>query len=163
MGSEVRRGAGSARSPLWARLFVVFGAVLMFASGGALVTGQLLLNRYNGAVQTGNLLGDAGRKANDGRVAITGPLNILMIGVDPRPDNPDEPPHSDSIMIMHVAKEMNRGYLFSIPRDTVVDIPRFAPAGYEGGRGKITDAMAFGSHVPNSPHPSREQGAQLVT
>ena len=44
MVSPTRSGA---RAPRWARLFLIFGAVLLIGSGGTLVGGQLLLNHYS--------------------------------------------------------------------------------------------------------------------
>lgn len=47
--------------------------------------------------------------------AITGPLNLLLVGVDTRVSEPDWEPHADAVLIMHVTKELDRAYLFSLP------------------------------------------------
>ena len=120
----------------------------MVLSGGALVTSQVLIARYAGAVETKNLFGDqaaAARKSN-----IKGPLNVLLVGIDPRDEY--RAPLSDSIIVVHVPAGMNEAYVFSIPRDLVVDIPPFPKTGFKGGRAKINSAMGYGSSVGNGKH-----------
>ncbi|MGW4467182.1 LCP family protein [Micromonospora sp. NPDC004704] len=95
--------------------------------------------------------------------AITGPLNLLLVGVDTRVSEPDWEPHADAVLIMHVTKELDRAYLFSLPRDLVVDIPPFAKAKFGGQRTKLTHAMSYGSHVADGrSKPNTAQGLELV-
>jgi polyisoprenyl-teichoic acid--peptidoglycan teichoic acid transferase len=93
---------------------------------------------------------------------ITGPLDLLLIGVDTRVTIPDWEPHADAIMLLHVDEGLTKGYLTSLPRDLRVDMPAFPKAGFAGGRYKITEAMSRGSRVPGSKRPSAEQGYQLL-
>ncbi len=136
--------------PFWARLCATLGAVLMLVSGGTLVTGQVLIARYAGAIRTKDLFGDpadgAARKVSD----IRGPLNILMVGIDPR--TPQQTPLSDSIIVVHIPATMDQAYVFSIPRDLRVQIPPFAKTGFRGGTDKINAAMSYGSAVGNGNH-----------
>ena len=137
------------RAPLWARLCAILGCLLMILSGGALVTSQVLVARYAGAVETQNLFGDpavGATKTSD----IKGPLNILLVGIDPRTD--EQTPLSDSIIVVHIPESMDQAYLFSVPRDLVVDIPPFPKTGFKGGRSKINAAMGYGSAVGNGKH-----------
>ena len=128
----------------------------MVLSGSALVGGQVLIARYAGAVDNKDLFGDsAAAKDSD----IKGPLNILMVGIDPRTD--EQTPLSDSIIVVHVPAEMDQAYLFSIPRDLVVDIPPFAKTGFRGGRSKINAAMGYGSAIGNGKH-DPAQGFDLL-
>jgi LCP family protein required for cell wall assembly len=137
------------RAPMWARLCAIFGCVLMVLSGTAIVGGQVLLARYAGAVDNKNLFGDQASAAT--KVSeIKGPLNILLVGIDPR--NDEQTPLSDSIVVVHVPQDMSQAYLFSIPRDLVVDIPAFAKTGFRGGRSKINAAMGYGSAIGNGKH-----------
>ncbi len=141
----------SKRTPLWARLCAIFGCVLMVVAGGALVAQQVLVSRYAGAVETKDLFGDAAAAGSEQKVsAIKGPLNILLVGIDPRSD--EQTPLSDSIIVAHIPADMKQAYLFSIPRDLVVDIPPFAKTGFKGGRSKINAAMGYGSAVGNGKH-----------
>ncbi|WP_285551299.1 LCP family protein [Actinoplanes regularis] len=159
VGDRVDKSAK--RAPLWARLSAVFGAVLMAASGGVLVTGSALLSKYTDSLDAdGRLIGSGA--PGDGRTApadIKGPLNILMAGIDPRDDH--SPPLSDSIIVAHIPAGMNQVYMFSIPRDLYVDIPPFEPTGFGGGKSKINAAMSYGSSVGGGRHDVK-QGFQLL-
>jgi polyisoprenyl-teichoic acid--peptidoglycan teichoic acid transferase len=160
VGSKRRR-----RLPRWTMLCMIFGAVLMLGSGGALVAVEVLLARYEGAVETADLFGDQAAAASATtapKTDIKGPLNILLVGIDPRASNPNEPPRSDSIMILHVPDAHDRGYLFSLPRDLIVDIPAFPKANFRGGRDKINSAMAYGSRVPGQEKPDPARGFELL-
>jgi anionic cell wall polymer biosynthesis LytR-Cps2A-Psr (LCP) family protein len=136
------------RTPLWARLCAIFGCVLMVLSGGALVTSQVLVARYAGAVETKDLFGDKAAAAK--KTDIKGPLNILLVGIDPRDEY--RAPLSDSIIVVHVPATMDEAYVFSIPRDLVVDIPAFSKTNFRGGRAKINAAMSYGSSVGGGKH-----------
>ncbi len=94
---------------------------------------------------------------------VTGPLNVLLVGVDTRVSVPDWEPHADAVLILHVTKELDRAYLFALPRDLVVDIPAFPKAGFGGQRTKLTHAMSYGSRVPGKRNsPNTAQGFALV-
>ena len=94
---------------------------------------------------------------------MTGPLNLLLVGVDTRVSVPGWEPHADAVLVLHVTPELDRAYLFSLPRDLVVDIPAFPKSGYPGGRTKLTHAMSYGSRVPgDKAHPSTAQGYELL-
>ncbi|WP_306210027.1 LCP family protein [Actinoplanes sp. RD1] len=86
---------------------------------------------------------------------ITGPLDLLLIGVDTRVSIPDWQPHSDAIMLLHVESGLRSGYLYSLPRDLRVDIPGF-------GRHKITEAMSNGAKVPGTDKPDPARGYELL-
>jgi anionic cell wall polymer biosynthesis LytR-Cps2A-Psr (LCP) family protein len=160
MGKRPVPGAKK-RAPRWARLCAIFGCLLMVLSGGALVTSQALVARYAGAVKTTDLFGDSAAGAAKEKVSdIKGPLNILLVGIDPR--NTTTAPLADSIMIAHVSADMKHVYLFSIPRDLYVQIPAFPKSGYQGGSGKINGAMSFGSNIGDGKHdPAR--GFELLS
>ncbi|GAA4579104.1 hypothetical protein GCM10023176_56220 [Micromonospora coerulea] len=94
---------------------------------------------------------------------VKGPLNFLIVGVDTRVTVPGWEPHADAVMVMRVEAGLKRAYLFSLPRDLVVDIPAFPKSGYPGGRTKLTHAMSYGSRVPGDKlHPSTAQGYELL-
>src|SRR5919205_1910478 len=130
----------------------------MVVSGGVLIASQVLVARYAGAVQTQNLFGDTPARATK-KSDIKGPLNILLVGIDPR--DAAAAPLSDSIIVVHVPRSMDEAYVFSIPRDLVVDIPPFAKTGFRGGRAKINAAMGYGSAVGNGKH-DPAQGFDLL-
>ncbi|MFY1687881.1 LCP family protein [Plantactinospora sp. WMMB782] len=95
---------------------------------------------------------------------IEGPLNLLLVGVDTRISKPGWEPHADAVLILHVTKELDRAYLFALPRDLVVDIPRFPKAKFPGERTKLTHAMSYGSRVPGKKkQPNTAQGFELLS
>ncbi|MFG2108449.1 LCP family protein [Micromonospora chersina] len=145
--------------PRWARLCTILGVVMMVLSGSVLVGYHVLVARYEGAVGKGDLFGDQAAGAREKKSDIKGPLNILLVGVDPR--NSKARPLADSIMILHVPAGMDRGYLFSLPRDLRVEIPAFPKAHYSGGTDRLNAAMSHGSAVPGQ-NPSAAQGFELL-
>jgi polyisoprenyl-teichoic acid--peptidoglycan teichoic acid transferase len=136
-------------APLWARVCAIVGCILMVVSGGFLIASQVLVARYAGAVQTQNLFGDTPARATR-KSDIKGPLNILLVGIDPR--DSAAAPLSDSIIVVHVPRSMDEAYVFSIPRDLVVNIPPFPKTNFRGGREKINAAMSIGSSVGGGRH-----------
>ncbi|GIF64229.1 hypothetical protein Ais01nite_22640 [Asanoa ishikariensis] len=155
-GAKSRKRSGI---PRWARWCTVLGAILMVASGGLLVTSEALLARYEGAVVQEDLFGDGAKV--EAKSDIKGPLNILLVGIDPR--NATTLPLADSVMIMHIPAGLDRGYLFSLPRDTLVDIPPFPKSGYRGGREKLNAAMSHGARVQGGGKPDRAKGFELLS
>ncbi|MEV8505630.1 LCP family protein [Actinoplanes sp. NPDC051475] len=123
----------------------------MVLSGGALITSQALVARYAGAVETKDLFGNAAKGSAKQPVSdIKGPLNILLVGIDPR--DATTAPLSDSIIVVHIPRGLKQAYLFSIPRDLRVEIPPFPKTGFQGGTSKINAAMSYGSSVGNGKH-----------
>ena len=155
-------GKAKRRLPKWAVLCTIFGTLLVLGSGGTLLASEVLLSRYEGSVKTADLFGDQADPSEEPKTDIKGPLNILLVGIDPRLDNPNEPPRSDSIIILHVPDAHDQAYLFSIPRDLLVDIPPFPKADFGGGRDKINAAMAYGSRVPGQEKPDSAKGFELL-
>ncbi len=149
-GAAAKRGpAGkrgkSRRDPLWARLLVIFGALLMLGSGGAIVTSKLVFAEALSGVHQQNLLGDEANRPEH-HATISGAKNVLLIGLDARPSqDPTELVRSDSIIIVHINAQHDQAYLVSIPRDTSVEIPPFEKTRFLGQREKINAAFAFGN------------------
>jgi polyisoprenyl-teichoic acid--peptidoglycan teichoic acid transferase len=153
------RSKRRSRSPRWARICTALGALLLVLSGGALTGFEVLKTRYEGAVGTGDLFGDQASGAKIPKTNIKGPLNVLLVGIDPRQDS--APPLADSIMILNIPAGLKKAYLFSMPRDLVVDIPRFEKANFQGGRDKLNAAMSYGSQV-GGKLPDAVRGFELL-
>src|SRR5437762_2692099 len=132
------------KDPLWAKLLVIFGALLMVGSGTVIIGQRLIFTAATNSFNRADLL-DPGTQTQ--HVTISGAKNILLVGVDSRPDqNPTDPVRADSIMILHVAATHDRAYLVSIPRDTFVRIPAYdnGKVPYRGGKDKINASFAYG-------------------
>ena len=130
------------KAPLWTKLSIAVGALLLLASGGTLVTAKMLIARYTSVVHQTKLLPAKAAASNDGSLP-SGPLNILLVGLDTRVTTKDDPSRSDTIMIVHISDDHRGAYLVSIPRDLYVQIP--ASAHYNAGFSRINAAFAWGS------------------
>ncbi len=140
-------GGRRRRDPLWARLLVIFGALLMMASGGVIVIAKVAFTAATKNINQQDLLGDQGVQSQQkGHVTITGAKNILLVGLDNRPNqNPNDLVRADSIIILHINATHDRAYLISVPRDTWVQIPAFSKTRFLGQSEKINSAFAFGN------------------
>jgi LCP family protein required for cell wall assembly len=132
------------KDPLWARLTVIFGAVLMVASGGAIVGSKALIGQVTGNIETTNLLGGASKTDAEGGKSLDGPIDLLLLGVDTRVGKDVKDTRADTIIILHIPASHDQAYLVSIPRDTEVQVPAFPKSGYGGGSAKATEAFYHG-------------------
>jgi LCP family protein required for cell wall assembly len=133
------------RDPLWARLLVMGGALLMVASGVTIVAEKVLVARYTGTIRQETLIaGDTLAHDSRGHASINGPINLLLVGVDERADDPAAGARSDTNIIVHIPASHDAAYLVSVPRDTKVSIPAYRKTGYGGGTDKLNAAFQFG-------------------
>jgi anionic cell wall polymer biosynthesis LytR-Cps2A-Psr (LCP) family protein len=156
------------------RLYLIIGATAaVLLTAGIVVTVNVFTRRIDSAIPQASLFTPT-VAASTGAPAprssptpepgadIVGPLNILIVGVDTREDEPDWQPKADAVMIMHINKDLQSAYLTSLPRDQLVDIPAYGPSHFGGENSKLTHAMAFGSVVPGSQIPNPVQGFPLL-
>ena len=95
------------KSPWWAKVALVFGVLLLLGSGLTFFGGALLLQHVSSTIQQQNLLGSVGAGGSKGS-SITGAINILLVGLDTRDDNPGMGSRSDSIIIAHIPATHDR-------------------------------------------------------
>ncbi|MDG4761271.1 LCP family protein [Micromonospora sp. WMMD710] len=146
------------KDPLWARLTVIFGAVLMLSSGAAIVGGKVLIGQATGDIAQRNLLGEAGKSDAEGGASLDGSIDMLLLGVDARERWAADDVRSDSIIILHIPASHDQAYLISIPRDTQAQIPPFKKSGFTGSTEKINAAFQAGARNGGG----WEGGAQLM-
>jgi polyisoprenyl-teichoic acid--peptidoglycan teichoic acid transferase len=146
------------------RLIALLGVIALLIGGGVFVTLRLV-GGVNAIPQV-DLFGEDTPSATPGPTPtpsptippgsdIKGPLNFLILGVDTRESQPGWVPNGDTIMILHVNKDLTKAYLTSLPRDLVVDVPGH-------GRTKITHAMAYGSRVSGTKRVNYPGGFALM-
>jgi LCP family protein required for cell wall assembly len=136
-----RQGARRAtprRSPVWAKALIGVGAVLMVVSMATGGYAKIMLDKVNDSIDTEDLL-----EGNDA-TEVEGPLNFLMIGSDMRKDWNEA--HSDSIMVLHINKELTKANIVSIPRDLYVTIQDCGDLYSSPCETKINDAFAVGGN-----------------
>jgi LCP family protein required for cell wall assembly len=139
---KTRRKGRGRRDPLWARLLVIAGALMMIGAGGAFVVKDAVLGYATRSVAQEDLL-----PQTDQHKSISGAKNILLMGIDPRPNqDPNDAIRADSILILHIPASHDMAFLISIPRDTWVSVPRYnnGKRTYGGGQDKINGAFAEG-------------------
>ncbi|MEU5788620.1 LCP family protein [Micromonospora purpureochromogenes] len=162
-GRSGRRTGGAGKrtkrkDPLWARLTVIFGAVLMMTSGIAIVGSKALISQATGSIAQKNLLGGAGKTDAEGGADLDGPIDMLLLGVDARERWAADDVRADSIIVLHIPASHDQAYMISIPRDTEAQIPAFKKSGYAGGTDKINAAFQAGARNGGG----WEGGAQLM-
>jgi anionic cell wall polymer biosynthesis LytR-Cps2A-Psr (LCP) family protein len=135
------------RSPLWTKIVLALGIVLVLASGSSFAAVNVAEKKVNDAIPDHQLAGGAGTAAK--HVDINGPKNILLASLDTRPSwsKTHEASHTDSIIILHIAADHKQAYMLSIPRDLLVTIPSYNNGKYKNNQhqDKINSAFAFGS------------------
>ncbi|WP_319459222.1 LCP family protein [Micromonospora sp. RTP1Z1] len=157
-GNGGSRKRGRRKDPLWARLTVIFGAVLMMTSGLAIVGSKAVIGQATGNIAQRNLLGDAGKTDAEGGNSLDGPIDMLLLGVDARATWAADDVRSDTIIILHIPASHDQAYLISIPRDTEAQIPPFEKSRFKGGTDKINAAFQAGARNGGG----WEGGAQLM-
>ncbi|MEV6598930.1 LCP family protein [Actinoplanes sp. NPDC051346] len=133
------------KDPLWARLTIVFGALLMMVSGATVAGTRWLVSNATGSVTRENLLGDNKKGSADGGGDIKGPVDILLMGVDARKRWAVNDLRSDTIIALHIPASHDQAYLVSIPRDTTMQVPAFPKSNYPGGTAKATEVFFHGA------------------
>jgi LCP family protein required for cell wall assembly len=100
--------------------------------------------RYSGSVNQQDLLPGGGPKDNRTEIDPNKPLNLLLVGLDERPNGKD-PIRGDSIIMVHIPKGHERAFLLSIPRDLIVEIPASPPNRRRPTHEKVNGAFPYGS------------------
>ncbi|GAA1635441.1 LCP family protein [Catellatospora bangladeshensis] len=145
-GSSARKKKRKRGAPLWAKLTVTFGAVLMMVAGGALIGLRTVIGDLEGSIQVaepGILEAEPGAPAEPAGRALDGAFNVLLLGIDTRKGQDLNDARSDTIMVLHVNAAHDQAYLMSLPRDLLVEIPEFKKAKYPGDSEDLINAAFF--------------------
>jgi LCP family protein required for cell wall assembly len=148
------------RDPLWAKVCVIIGALVMLGSGSLVILPRMLANAATQGIKQDLGIPQELRGAN-----IDGAINILLLGLDERAGNSTEPIRTDSMIIAHIPADHKEAYMVSIPRDSEVAIPSFPESNFRGWRTKINAAYAFGNLKNGKPDLSaegRNRGVKLT-
>ncbi|THV27978.1 LCP family protein [Glycomyces paridis] len=113
--------AGKSNAPWWAHVMLYAGGVTLVVAGGAAAVTQYGLNAANNAIEHEDILGDA--QADMDVEDISGPLNILVLGVDKQGGST----RSDTMIMVHINEDLTDVSMVSLPRDLYVEIPDCGP------------------------------------
>jgi LCP family protein required for cell wall assembly len=140
------------RAPRWAKILISLGVVLLLAGVGGRPAGRWLIDRAAGAFTQQDLLGTTDKPVPGkgwmsvlGGSSLTGPVDILLMGVDARKRWAVDDLRADTIIVVHIPATHDRAYLVSVPRDTEVQVPAFAPSHYPGGVAKVNESFFWGA------------------
>jgi anionic cell wall polymer biosynthesis LytR-Cps2A-Psr (LCP) family protein len=135
------------KSPLWAKILLALGIVLVVVSGSTVALVGVAESKVNGAIPDHELADPAGAAVK--HAEIKGAKNILLASLDTRPSwsASHEASHTDSVIVLHIGADHQSAYMLSIPRDLLVDIPAYDNGKYKNNehQDKINSAFAFGS------------------
>jgi len=147
------------RDPIWAKMCLILGALVMVASGTVVVLPKVLAGWATSEIPMEDLL------PPELAVEIDGAINILLLGLDERAGS-DSLIRTDTMIIVHIPASHDQVYMVSLPRDAEVDIPDFPASNFKGWRTKINAAYAFGNQTkdgkPDRTPAGRGRGVQLV-
>lgn len=149
------------RDPLWAKLAIIFGALVMVGSGAFVVVPKIAAQWATSGITQIDAIPDELLGKN-----IDGSINFLLLGLDQRDgEEAEDRIRADSIMIVHIPATHDRVFMISIPRDAEVPIPDYPKANFTGFRDKINAAFAHGAVKDGHRDPSeagRERGTELT-
>ncbi|PLS82820.1 MAG: LytR family transcriptional regulator, partial [Chloroflexi bacterium] len=128
-------------------------------SGCGLVVVALLLLLFGGGAYAYNRVSSALGQISSGEdvrpttiakgpppALLQAPFNVLVIGVDLRPNDPTEGARSDTLIVVHIDPVQKWASMLSIPRDSLVKIPNDQCPNAAGT--KINAAYACGYRNP---------------
>jgi LCP family protein required for cell wall assembly len=143
--SKKRRKA--LKTPLWAKAALSIGLLLTLVSGVAFAGVKTVTGQVEDSFHTSNMLGDAGKSEAEGGKDLDGAIDILLLGIDVRDLSAESKDltRADSILILHIPSSHDQAYLMSLPRDLLVDIPKWKTSRYAGGRDRINSAFFYGA------------------
>jgi anionic cell wall polymer biosynthesis LytR-Cps2A-Psr (LCP) family protein len=146
--------------PLWAKLCMIIGSVVMVVSGAVVIIPKVVASWATAGITEVPILPPEAPKTIDG------PINLLLLGMDQRTGvEAEDAIRADSIMIVHIPATHDKVYLISLPRDAEATIPDFPETDFIGFTTKINASFAAGAQRNGTPDPSPEgrgRGAKLT-
>ena len=136
------------KDPLWAKLAVILGAVVMVVSGLAVVVPKVAAAWFAGNIPDVDAIPDELRGTS-----IDGAINFLLVGIDEREGEGVGGVRADSVILVHIPKAHDRIFMISMPRDARVEIPAFPKTGFTGMTNKMNAAFSFGART-SGPGPT---------
>ena len=130
------------KDPLWAKLSIIVGAVVMVVSGLSVVVPKIAAAWFFSDVPQVDAIPEELRGAS-----IDGPINFLLLGMDDREGEGVDGARADSIVLVHIPAAHDRVFMISMPRDARVEIPPFSQTNWPGDTGKINSAFSFGARA----------------
>ncbi len=149
--------ASRRKAPLWTKLAIAFGAVVMVGSLAAVAVPAALARWATSNIEDSEFIPPE-FEATD----ISGPINFLLLGIDERKEGimATEPIRADSIVLVNIPASHDVIYMISFPRDLRVEIPASEETNYSGAWDKIAHAFAFGAMTPDWVRDPSKEGRE---
>jgi LCP family protein required for cell wall assembly len=142
-GTYASGAAGPRRRSRWKRGLAVTAAVAVLLGAGGMVAAWAYGQQLNGNLHRTNAFAGLVPSSRPTE-AVTGALNILLLGSDSRNPDTTAASRSDTIMLLHLDADHKHAYTISIPRDTWTYIPAASSGGNGNTMAKINSAYAWG-------------------
>jgi LCP family protein required for cell wall assembly len=140
--SEVAGATGTRRRFRWKRALAIIAAVAVLLGTGGVVAAWAYGRQLNANLHRTNAFAGLVPSSRPTE-AVTGALNILLLGSDSRNPDTTAASRSDTIMLLHLDADHQHAYTISIPRDTWTYVPA-ASGGNGNTMAKINSAYAWG-------------------
>ena len=118
-------------------------AALLVLGGGGVIAVEAYGRSLNGNLGRTDAfagLADSSRPTQ----AVTGAMNVLLLGSDSRDPDKTADSRTDTIMLLHLDADHQRAEVISIPRDTWAFVPKSADGRHGNTMAKINSAYAWG-------------------
>jgi LCP family protein required for cell wall assembly len=120
----------------------VLAALLVLGGGGIVALADYGRSLNGNLARTDAFAGlpDSSRPTQ----AVTGAMNVLLLGSDSRDPDKTADSRTDTIMLLHLDADHQKAEVTSIPRDTWVFVPKSADGQHGNTMAKINSAYAWG-------------------
>ncbi|WP_328414445.1 LCP family protein [Micromonospora sp. NBC_00389] len=125
------------------RILIGVLAALLVLGGGGIIAVATYGRSLNGNLSRTDAFAGLPEESRPTR-AVTGAMNVLLLGSDSRDPDRTADSRTDTIMVLHLDADHQKAEVISIPRDTWVFVPK-SPDGRHGSTmAKINSAYAWG-------------------
>lgn len=126
------------------RVLLIVGLVLLLVVGGAGAGVALYVTSLDSSVKRVDAFQEVPEAARPEKVAKDA-MNFLVLGSDSRDPDNSSGSRTDTIILIHLAKDRSSAQLVSIPRDTWLHVPKSKDGKHGDVDAKINAAYAWGS------------------
>jgi LCP family protein required for cell wall assembly len=125
------------------RILIGVLAVLVVLGGGGMIAIEAYGRSLNDNLARTDAFAGVPESARPTQ-AVTGAMNVLLLGSDSRDPDTTANSRTDTIMLLHLDAEHQKAEVISIPRDSWVFVPKSADGRHGNAMAKINSAYAWG-------------------
>jgi LCP family protein required for cell wall assembly len=125
------------------RILIGLLSALLVLGGGGIIAIEAYGRSLNGNLARTDAFAGVPESARPTQ-AVTGAMNVLLLGSDSRDPETTASSRTDTIMLLHLDADHQKAEVISIPRDTWVFVPKSADGRHGNTMAKINSAYAWG-------------------